>query len=445
MPLLTACGSSDSSNDPADGAYQFVNALPDSPTLELTIRLDDDLFQSVPVFGYQQSTSLQTINRDVYTYEVSYVDPISGDSETLLPETEFEVLRDTVHTFVLTGSFATPQVQRLEASLDVFDADEDEIQLRALNLSSETAVIYLGGPDAGLNGDTLLATLAPGVGNDALLREDPEDSTYRLRVTAENSAAVVYDSGEFDIAARSRRLIVLTDAVGPDARGPSVFLVSEAGASAFTNAAANSAIQLLSVVSQLPSIEAQLTNTATEETLVVADLSLGVPSSFTAAEPGFITLTAADADGLFDATSTISIDEDAFYTVVVGDGEDRVTRANRAEYRRVATQTAIEFINGLEATDDEDVVRVDLYALDVGDSLADAAPIMVGVEFLSSVNSTVPATTLDLVVTTSGTESILAGPLRVSFPDREARLISVTEAAGGGLPNQILVAPVALP
>ena len=146
------CGSSDSSGDPADGAYQFINAIADSPTLELDIDLDDDDFQTFSVFGFQQATSLNTVNRDLYSYELRYEDPISGDDTTLIAETEFEVTRDTIHTFVLSGTLANPVVTELETTLDVFDADEDEIEVRGINAGSDTAVIYLGDPSAGLNG-----------------------------------------------------------------------------------------------------------------------------------------------------------------------------------------------------------------------------------------------------------------------------------------------------
>ena len=151
MFALCGCGSSDSSGDPADGAFQFINALADSPTLALNIRLDDDDFQIFSSFGFQQATSLNTVNRDVYSYELTYEDPLSGDEVVLLPETEFEVLRDTIHSFVLSGTFAQPRITTLESPLDVFDPDLDELQLRALNISSDTVAVYLGDPDAGLN------------------------------------------------------------------------------------------------------------------------------------------------------------------------------------------------------------------------------------------------------------------------------------------------------
>ena len=240
----------------------------------------------------------------------------------------------------------------------------------------------------------------------------------------------------------------MTDSQSPDPTTTSALLVSEAGSTRFSNAVSISSVQLLNAVSDDPALAVELVETATGTPLLTGDLAFSGLSGFVDAAPGFLTVTVSPDGGGTRTNTTVSIDEDAFYTVVVGGralDDTIVSRVNRAEYRRAATQGAIEFVNGLTATDDEDVSAVDFYALEVGDSLADVAPVFANVDFLDSATGFLPATTLDLVVTTAGSESILAGPVRYLVPDGEADSIAVLEASGGGQPNQIVITPVALP
>jgi len=51
----------------------------------------------------------------------------------------------------------------------------------------------------------------------------------------------------------------------------------------------------------------------------------------------------------------------------------------------------------------------------------------------------VPARAVDLVITTAGTQSILAGPTRVNLQGATEVLVVVTEAVGGGGPNQVVI------
>ena len=68
--------------------------------------------------------------------------------------------------------------------------------------------------------------------------------------------------------------------------------------------------------------------------------------------------------------------------------------------------------------------------------MADAFPTHSQVGFLSSTSSVIPATTVDLVVTTAGTQSILAGPTRVNLKGSTEILVVVAETSDG---NELIV------
>ncbi|XOV84912.1 MAG: hypothetical protein ACFHXK_07255 [bacterium] len=54
-------------------------------------------------------------------------------------------------------------------------------------------------------------------------------------------------------------------------------------------------------------------------------------------------------------------------------------------------------------------------------------------------NATLPATTFDFVVTTAGSQSILAGPTRITVRGSTSLTLMAAEGFGGGLPYQVLV------
>ena len=107
--------------------------------------------------------------------------------------------------------------------------------------------------------------------------------------------------------------------------------------------------------------------------------------------------------------------------------------------RQVANSVNIHFVNTLRETDEEDSSAVDFYALRLGDSLSDTAPLATALSYLDGTSVIIGATPYDLVVTTSGTQSILAGPARIFPVGGEQMIVLASEAAGGGLPNQVVV------
>lgn len=446
--MLAGCGKGNSI--PSDGAIQIINAIDDSPVLSFELRIgggdEDTDTQDLGSLDFQRATAITGLVADTYELTVRYVDPDSGTDFNLMSDFIFDVESNTVHSLVLRGPFSNPSITVLDKDLDdIFDNSDDinEIEVQVFNLSSDTVDVYLGDPDSTLSSETLIGTFGFDSNSQPTLIEDGENSLYRLRITKDSTSKVVYDSGDFDIPTSGRRLIIVNDGFGPDPDTKSAFIVVEGGTSTYHNEAANAGIRLFNAIADVATATIEVINPSTSDPVANSVLAFREVTDFVTVDPSFLNVGVNFPGNSGSVTSTtVSLNQDTFFTIIVGgsglDGSVAIQAAQTA-IRPIATGTSLQFVNSLDTTTIDDFDRVDLYALPIGDALADTAPTLGQIGFLSSASSVVPARAVDLVITTAGTQSILAGPTRVNLQGATEVLVVVTEAAGGGGPNQVVI------
>jgi hypothetical protein len=441
--LMFGCGGNDSDSSPAvlpAGFLQIVNAIIDSPELSVEVTLDDET-RNMGELGFQAATGIVSMDQETYSMAVTYIDPVTGDSADLIVDADLDITVDTIHTVVIRGSFASPNLLFLEKPLgDVGEDDSEDIEVQVVNVGADTVAVYFGDPDLGVTGESLLGTLTSGSNTEPVLL--PEGS-YRLRITDDGSSVVVYDSGEFDFARQSRRVIVVSDNFGPDPATKSAFILTENGTVALSNGVARSGLRIINAVADEADVTVDIIEPTSQVTINSVTLNFPDVSEYVNVDPSFVNVSVAVASAPGEASnSTVSLNEDTYFTIIVaGSGiEDAISiRASSANQRPFATGANLHFVNTLRDTDVEDFDRVDLYALALGDSLADSGPKFSQIGYLGSTSSTLPATAFDLVLTTAGTQSILAGPVRISVDGSTSLLVVAAEAFGGGVPRQIVV------
>ena len=438
--LAAGCGSSSSSGSGSSiGKVQLVNGVIDSPQLWIEISdADGDVIESVSSFDFQQASALLSLARGQYEIDIYYEDPDTGFEERLL-SSDLDVHRNTIYLGVLSGTFANSQLDWYEKDDSDITDSEDELELQAVNLSSESVSVYLGDTSQGLNDDTLVATIASGVVSDPVTLEYDDDADYHVRVTADGSSDLSYDSGEISVSESTRSTFFVTDSTGPDSEGHSVFIVRDSSTLTFPNELAQAGFRVINGVSDAAQVQVTVTVSATGEVLFDQLLTPDEVSTPVVVSPDFVDVEAV-VDGVTTLSATVSLSADEGYSIIVAGSvveDDLSIRANTLDSRVVANAINLHFINALPETDDEDISEVDFYALPLGESLSETAPEATGVNYLEGVSFTIGATAYDLVVTTSGTLSILAGPARI-FPAGGERVIAVAlEAAGGGRPYRV--------
>ena len=441
MLLLSGCGSSDSSDSSGSGLIQMINGIIDSPNLSVEFtNSDGDLVETISSLSFQSGSRLLSLARGTYEIDVYYVDPDTGFEERLLSG-EIDVRRNTVYVGLLNGLFATSQLTWFDKDEGDVTDTEEEIELQAINLSSATVAVYLGDTSQALNSETLIATVAPGNVSDPVIFEYDDDADYQVRLTGDSSSEIIYDSGVIGVAESSRNTVLVGDPIGPDPDSRTVSIIRDAATEMRPNDLARSGFRVINAVADAADVAVVVEISATGDELLNGVLQPDEVTELTVVDPEFVDVEVLAPSGAASSnTATVSMSADTAYSFVVAgsSSEDDVSiRSNVLDLRRVANSVNIHFVNALRETDDEDVNDVDFYALPLGDSLSETAPSATGVGYLEGTSFIVGATPYDLVVTTAGTLSILAGPARI-FPQGGERALAVsTEATGGGRPFKI--------
>ena len=136
----------------------------------------------------------------------------------------------------------------------------------------------------------------------------------------------------------------------------------------------------------------------------------------------------------------MSLSNDTYETILIGGlwGENDITISSiNSDFRPIADQTELVFVNGINDVDDDESVLVDVYAVEVGTGLSDSSPICTSVSFMNNCSGNITASTYDFVITETGTQIILAGPVRETLSEKTAHMIIATELLGGGEPYSL--------
>lgn len=449
---VVACGSSDDSSDPDSGYLQLINGLNDSPDLKFELRDDeDDVVVSSESFGFQRASALLVLSEGVYQLEVNVEDPIGGFEDVLL-EREIDIHGDILKTFVLEGSLASNTFRLIEKDIgDLAEAREDDaddlLELQVINLSADTVSVYVADDVDRPDQENLVGTVASGSHSDAVDFVYDEDAEYRVRLTADASDELIFESNEVEFSPNTRTTIVVNDNVGPDPDSLSVWLVRDNSTASQRNRFAKSGFRVVNLVQDVADAAIVITNDVGDENLFSDNMAPTDIGAFTRADSGFVRVEArAPSDAELLETGSVSLDPDIAYSLLVtGSGVQAngglLMRANQMNFRSVANSINVHFINALSETDEEDVNAVDFYALGDDDSLSGSSPVLSGVGYLEGGSIVLDAKSYRFLITTRNTHSILAGPEPLSPPQGgEKYIIAASEAIGGGTPNILTVA-----
>ena len=451
---IVGCDKDDSRRaDPAaETAFslvQVINAMVDAPALVVTFDFPDDagfeIIELTTIEAFRQISPTNTIEVGTATLNVTHTHPITGLAVTLIPDTSVSFGEGMIHIVVLTGTYDDPSFQLFVKELgDLDDVDVTDTELQIINISAVAADVYLEDPDSTTGAPR--ASLAAGASTDPFRLD--ADPVYEFYVTTPGEATRLYDAGTAQFFRRSRAMLVVHD----DPRGPGVaaFIAGQSG-----------------VVLEQPNLAAgprlRFTNLWPDESVgveirepfadtLIRNLTVDplATSDYVAmdADTVFYEITVTPASPVLpELRSIISLDEDSYYTFAihgdVADGE-LTTRSFTVDERPVSTTTNVQFINGaklIQVIDQDTEVPINLsfYLLSAGESIDDSPPVSSNIGFLRMVATRVAAEPAVLVVTTTGTRDIVAGPTAVQLDDKASVLISIAEAPGGGTPLQVTI------
>ena len=449
LVAVIGCGSSDDSSNPESGYLQVINGLNDSPDLKLELRDDgDDLVVSSESFGFQRASALLALNEGVYQLEINSEDPESG-FEDLLLEREIDIHADVIQTLVLEGALATSTFRLIEKDAgDISevreDGEDDRLQLQVINLSASTVSVYVADEVDRPDQENLVGTVAAGAHSDPVEFVFDADADYRIRLTADASDVLLFESNEVDFAPNTRATIVVNDNVGPDPDSRNVWLVRDDGTAPQQNRLAMSGFRVVNLVQDVADAAITVTNNVGDADLFAATMLPMDIGAFTRADSGFVRIEArAPSSAAALETASVSLDPDTAYSLLItGSGGQAdgglLMRANEMDLRPVAAIN-VHFLNALAETIKMTSLRSIFMRWD-DDSLSGSSGLS-SVGYLQGGSIVLAAKSYRFLVTTANSHSILAGPEPLAAPQgRGQYIVSASEALGGGTPNILSVA-----
>lgn len=424
--LVTGCGSDDGfSPEPAPaGLMRIVNTVPDSPAL--TADYENQRIGTVNFGG--ASTFIQVLPQVTRPLKFSF---ISNGVLTLLTSREVRVEIDHFVTAIITGTMAAPEIIIIDDAPPEFDETTTIAELGfmhgAANVTSAVDFHMTAG-DAPAGAP--LTTLDANTASSLIAFESASNS--RLRVFTSGNTALLWDSGSFTIAARTRPLYVLLDYFGPGEAIVRSTVIGVTGSATFPEEVLPGAVSFSNMISDRGPVDIYL-----DDVLRAEDLLFGDVGDYIELAGGSYTYKLTTADLIDDVIieSPITVSNGEFGTVTATGVDESNTRlVTIDDLRRVAIRSLLSTVHAAPS-----LGEIDLYVLSPGDTVDDNFPTLTQLTFPSSANLGLVEGTYDLFITESATKTIVLGPERVSLDANGLYRINLADAIGGGEPAQIIL------
>ena len=436
--FLTACGTDAGFVEPISvpTAYaQVFNAIPDSPVVRVVV---DNLSQATLNFSEGSSffNILPGIPRKM---EVIYF--ADGQTQTLL-ERQLTVPTQNGTSVILAGTIDSPVVLEVENTPRTGDTASDftEIQIvhAANSLSAEAGFLLVQ------NGDFSAATqVLLGQFSESLTINPSSGDNYEFMAvsalpgtgSAPTDEQILWRSGDFNLPAQSRALLILTDYFGPGGSGVRVVNLNADGADFFATEQLPAAVRVLNALPDRGPIDIFL-----DDVLFVADVTFNEITDYIFTDlrgQVALKLTAAGDASTVLLETTPSIAQGKFY-VLTTTGLNTDTAPSLAITEEDNRNIPIRFIlTGTHASPSSGLL--DYYLVEPTTSITNSSPRSVNNGLLSASSMSFDPGTYDLIVTNAGTKEVVFGPLALELQNDRIYRFHLTDATGGGLPMQIVL------
>jgi hypothetical protein len=418
--MLTACGTDEGfvreelTDRPQVAEVQFVNLIPDSP--ELLVSIGD----TTTTIEYGQASVQGQIPIDEYELNASYFDA-DGEQVFIVQNESARLLDQDQLVYIFTGSLASPNLELrkfLEPQYDnnPITTGNVEVWFTSGVADPTTLDVYLTGPTTDLATVTPDTDLVTGGVSEILTRENL--SSYRLRATPLNSTEVVFDSGEFVLADRSRTLFAFSEYFGPTVQGntfPNVnaVAINSFGSNQFVNSGLPSQLRAINLTSDVPQFDLFFGSTTNAPFAANVDrLEVGSYVDIDSGANG-LNLTLPGVKDQFLLQQDTIINSGTFYSLVISgsitdDTLSTVLFVN--DSRQIGQRVTVNFINTALINSSTNV-----YFLNPGQLVADASPQIASAGTNTFSTFTARPATVDLVITSALNGSVLYGPERTTL------------------------------
>jgi len=435
--FLAACGTEEGFVEPIlvpKGFVRVFNAVPDSTTLRVSV---DNLTQATLNFseGSAFFNILPGLPRKMEVFHFP-----DGQRELLL-DRRLTVPTDTQATVIIAGTINSPVVLEIQnaPSTDT-PADYTEVQIvhAANSLSAEVGFLLVQDNDFSAPTTVLLGQFT-----ESLTLNPSSGERYELFAvsslpatgTAPTDAQILWRSGSFDLPAKSRAMLVLTDYFGPEGKGVRVANLSVTGTQFFVLEELPAAIRAINTLPDQGPIDIFFNDELFAANVTFNEMTNNILTDLRGQLTLKLTPTGDATTILAEATPTV--EQGNFYTLTIT-GLSTDTGPSLAltpeDNRNIATRFVL---TGTHASPSSGLL--DYYFVAPSTSIENASPRSFNNSLLNTAGMSFEQGSYDLIVTDAGTKDIVFGPLAVELQNDKIYRFHLTDATGGGLPIQIVL------
>ena len=398
--------------------------MADSPTLNFLLEgATAANLQFGQISGFQQTIA------DEFSIDVASTAP-DGTVTPVLDDFQTTVIEQTQTTVVLAGTTAGPI--GFEFSNPNPDLPIGSAEYRLVNTAGAGTVdVFLTQPGADLGSP--VASVPDNAASELI---STDAGTRQLRVTSSGSSEILYDSGPFELTGNSP-IFHIQQYFGPGDPVLRVTNIEGDRTTGFANEQLPVSVRIANAIADVAGADAAITvNAATTE---INDIGQNTFSAAQLVDSGAAELRVnmqTDPGTIFFSDSQQLVAGDTRTLLVAGIfGNDTITgRLVSEPQRTVSTLAQVHIMQGTISAD-----RIDVYFLTDGETTDGSLPDVTSLALLGSVTEELAADTYDVVITTTGDNTILAGPETITLTNDTIRTILITDADGGGTPPRIII------
>jgi hypothetical protein len=423
--LLAACGGDSGDGFVQVGQVRLVNAIGDSPRLEVTTALG-----SLGSVAHGETGGFISVQAGRQLLDVVHTPP-GGTVTGVIDDTPVLIGAGVLTTAILHGSMAAPRVSLLDVPAVAIADGKVEVQF--FNGSdTERIDFFFTAPSADIATATPVASLAVGGGSEITV---VDAGSYRLRVTTAGTRTVIYDSGTLLLPAQRRRLFVALEHFGRAGEplrvaGIDGGLVAGSGAETL-----GSRMRVANLLADVAAIDVFLGPPAGVPAFdgVTGD-AFSERVDLAAGEVAFTATVDGDPGSVLASGSVQVVAGDTVTLAFTGTQAGGIRRqVFRDLVRPISTLPQLQLLHGARATP-----SVNVYVLAPGTAVTDVTPVTVlALAPLTRVDLELVAGDRDVVVTTTASPPVEIHRLPLTTTAGSISQLTLVDAPGGGTPASL--------
>ncbi|MEL7237966.1 MAG: DUF4397 domain-containing protein [Planctomycetota bacterium] len=436
---LTGCDIFDDDDDPVitptpvpvvgEFKLQVLHASPNAPAVNVLVNGAETLAG----VDFKVGSGALTLDEGDYEIQVDGITP--GGAATVIGPVTLSFAADTLYSIIAIGDLADIEPLVIEQPDTAVPAGSARARVVHGAPDAPEVDVYVTAPGADLSMEMPLGTFS--FRGDLGPAEVPA-GTYQIRVTAAGDAtAVVFDSGDIDLADGANVTIVAVENTGTGAAPISLVLLDGTESSERLTADTPADLRFVHASPDAPDVDI-IVNDGFAAPLV-DDLAFTEASPFASVPPATYNVKVAPFDnnmGMAFIDVDVMLEANTIYTVLAVDVAASIRPLILTEDPRpVATAAKVRIVHGSPAAG-----PVDIFVTAAGADITMETPAFTNVPFEASTGFVeLAGGTYDVTVTPTGTTTAAIGPATIVIEDGGVYTAIARDATGGGTPLGLIL------